>query len=110
MMLRSSFVSLFWTVLQNRGLKLQWLADKLNVDKSAVSHWFSTQPNWTIDTIADIAYALELELKVTAVDRSTGIAYTANGPSNRLSSTDRPGSVENLQYNPTIPVSASDWV
>ena len=70
-MLRSSFVSLFWQAMQAAGHKLQFLADALRVDKSAVSRWFSSNPpNWTIDTIADIANALDLEIMITARQRS----------------------------------------
>jgi transcriptional regulator with XRE-family HTH domain len=84
-MLRSAFVSLFWSVIQERrrrvGFALQSLADALGINKSAVSRWFSgpTQPNWTIDTIADLAHALDLDLEVRATDRQTGQVFTSSG-------------------------------
>ena len=55
-MLRSAFVSLFWSIIsrknQHGGFPLKTLADKIGVHKSAPSRWFSGgHPNWTINTI-----------------------------------------------------------
>jgi len=86
MMLRSSFLSLFWSVIIERRKRgkfmLQWLADFIGINKSSVSRWFSspTPPNWETDTLADIARALDLELKIEAVERSTGVVFSASGP------------------------------
>jgi transcriptional regulator with XRE-family HTH domain len=84
-LLRSTFVSLFWGVISERRRRtkftLQSLADKLGTDKSAVSRWFSGNlPNWTVDKIADIAGVLDLELKIEAADRTTGVMFTPAGP------------------------------
>lgn len=84
-MLRSAFVSMFWSVISDRkrrgGYMLQTLADALGCHKSAVSRWFSNEPpNWTLDTVADIAGALDVELHIEARDRQTGIVHTAAGP------------------------------
>ena len=84
-MFRSTFVSMFWTAIAERRKRgkftLQSLAEKLGIDKSAVSRWFSGDepPNWTVDTIADVAGALDLELKVEAKERATGRVITAVG-------------------------------
>lgn len=83
--LRSAFVSLFWSVIQDKKqkqlYKLQALADTLGIHKSTVSRWFSPDmPNWEVDTIADIADALGLEIQVIAKDRETGILYSPSGP------------------------------
>jgi transcriptional regulator with XRE-family HTH domain len=84
-MLRSAFVSLFSVVIEERrnrvGFVLQSLADALGIDKSSISRWFrgATHPNWTIDTIADIAHALDLELEIRATDRLTGVVYASHG-------------------------------
>ncbi|MGX7873918.1 helix-turn-helix domain-containing protein [Mesorhizobium sp. ORM6] len=72
--LRSAFVSTFWAVIQARkaetGLTLSQLADRLGINKSAISRWFSgTNPNWEISTIADIANALDVDVEVVAIDR-----------------------------------------
>src|SRR5919108_2912339 len=80
-MLRASVVSLFWSVIadrkKRRGYKLQHLADKLGCDKSIVSRWFSgNAPNWTLNTIADLSNALNVELRVEAVDRETTTVHT----------------------------------
>lgn len=80
LMLRSSFVSLFWSALQAKGMTMLALARKLRVDKSAVSRWFSGQPNWELDTVSDIANALDLDLTVMATDRKTRVTYTPAGP------------------------------
>jgi DNA-binding phage protein len=82
-MLRSRFHSLFWAVILNlkstKGLKLQDVADRLGVNKSFVSRSFSKPPNWRIDTIADFADALDLDLVIEAHDRKTGRVFTPAG-------------------------------
>ncbi len=85
-MLRSTFVSIFWAAITERRKRerftLQSLADRLGIDKSAVSRWFSGEnQNWETDTIADIAAALDLELEITARERSNpSVVITASGP------------------------------
>jgi hypothetical protein len=81
LMLRSAFVSLFWSALQDRSRKLKFLAKELRIDKSAISRWFSSSPpNWQIDTISDIARVLDLEITVTARPRDgSRQIYTAAG-------------------------------
>ncbi len=84
-MMRSAVVSLFWAAIADRkkrgGFTFQALAKALGRDKSAISRWFSAdaQPNWSLDTIADIAEALNLDLQVTATDRVTGAVYGSTG-------------------------------
>lgn len=82
-MLKSAFVSLFWSVISHRkktGGSMKELADKLSINKSAVSRWFSGKnPNWELSTIADIAGALDLEIRVEAVDRASGQVFTCIG-------------------------------
>ncbi len=83
-MLRSSFVSLFWTAIQHRRrsgkFTFKEMADRLKTDKSAVSRWFSGEsPNWRVDSIADIASALDLELIIEARDRRTGAVMRPDG-------------------------------
>jgi transcriptional regulator with XRE-family HTH domain len=81
--LRSAFVSLFWAVITERRKKgaytLLELAKKLGANKAEVSRWFKSDPNWTINTIASIASALDLDLTITATDRATGEVYTPAG-------------------------------
>jgi transcriptional regulator with XRE-family HTH domain len=84
-MLRSAFASLFCAVISDRrkreGYKLKHLSDALGCDKSHVSRWFSNEPpNWQVDTIADVAGALGLDLRIAAQDRQTGQIYTPAGP------------------------------
>jgi transcriptional regulator with XRE-family HTH domain len=83
-MLRSAFVSLFWSVITERRKKgpftLQQLAKILGANKAEVSRWFKGQPNWTIGTIANIANALDLDIKIQAVDRKSGEVFTPAGP------------------------------
>lgn len=86
-MLRSTFVSIFWGAITERRKQgkftLQSLADKLGIDKSTVSRWFSGESqNWETDTISDISGALDLELEITARERSNpSVIITASGPS-----------------------------
>jgi len=82
-MFRSTLVSLFWNVIIERkkrsgGFKLQNLADALGISKSTVSRWFSSSlPNWEADTVSDIACALNLDLRIMAIDRADGTVYHA---------------------------------
>jgi transcriptional regulator with XRE-family HTH domain len=83
-MLRSTFVSIFWSAIcykkAHGGFSLKQLADKIGVNKSSPSRWFSgTRPNWEVNTIADIAGALDLEFSIEARDRATGVVFTAQG-------------------------------
>ena len=83
-MLRSMFVSLFWGVLQHKKEKekytLQSLATRLKINKSTISRWFSPElPNWELDTVADIATELNLEIQLIARDRTSGVIYTPSG-------------------------------
>lgn len=81
---RTALVSLFWSIIQDRkaqpgGYRMQDLARELGIDKSQVSRWFSDIPNWEANTVADIANALGVELRVEAYDRTTGKQFTAAG-------------------------------
>lgn len=79
---RSSLVSIFWAVISDRkkgGFKLRMLADALGRDKSVVSKWFSKLPNWEANTVSDIANALDVELRITARDRTNGRMYDVSG-------------------------------
>jgi transcriptional regulator with XRE-family HTH domain len=82
-MLKSAFVSLFWSVISDRkkkGGSMKDLACKLEINKSSISRWFSGKnPNWELSTVADIADALDLDLRIEAVDRSTGHVFTCFG-------------------------------
>ena len=84
-MLRAQFASLFWAAIMEKRksgkFTLASLAKALGKNKGEVSRWFSGDaPNWTLGTIAEVAYALDLQIHVEARDRSTGIVLTASGP------------------------------
>jgi transcriptional regulator with XRE-family HTH domain len=82
-MLRSAFVSLFWAVITERkkweDFTFRALAKALGVNKGEVSRWFNGDPNWTINTIANIAHALNVELRIQAIDRKSGKVFTPIG-------------------------------
>jgi len=82
-MLRASVVSLFAAAIQRRRksgkFTLQALADGLGKNKSEVSRWFSREPNWTLNTIADLAGALGLDIELRARERSTGVVFSPSG-------------------------------
>ena len=60
---------------------LSELAKALGRNKGEVSRWFSgNAPNWTVGTIAEVAYALDLQIRIEAVDRPTGMVLTESGP------------------------------
>lgn len=95
-LLRSGVISLFWGVINERkrtgGYKLQALADALDVNKGLVSRWLSGDPNWRLNTLADVGNALNLDIEVRARDRTTGAEFTSAGrvvPTAVLSGTDR---------------------
>lgn len=81
--LRSAFVSMFWAVFTHRkrkdGLTLLALAKAIPANKAEVSRWFKGDPNWTINTIASIANALDVDVRIEAVDRKAGIVFTPAG-------------------------------
>ena len=84
-MLRAEFASLFWAAIMEKRksgkFTLVGLAKALGKNKGEVSRWFSPDaPNWTLGTVAEIAYALDLQIHVEARDRSTGMVLTASGP------------------------------
>jgi hypothetical protein len=83
-MLRSAFKSLFWAVISERkkrsaGYTLIQLAKGVATSKHEVSRWFNGDPNWTINTIASIANALGVDLRIEAVDRVSGEVFTPAG-------------------------------
>lgn len=83
-MFRSAVVSLFWSIISERrkegGFTFQGLAKKIGSTKHEVSRWFSGEsPNWTLNTVASIANALDVDIRVQAIERSTGRIFTASG-------------------------------
>lgn len=83
-MVRSAFVSLFWSIVchkkERHGFTLKTLADKIGINKSSPSRWFSGgRPNWSLNTISDIANALDVDLSIEARDRKTGMVFTPVG-------------------------------
>lgn len=82
--LRAAFVSLFWAVISERkklleGFTLLGLAKAIGSSKYEVSRWFNGDPNWTVNTIANIAHALGTDLLIQARERSTGRIFTPAG-------------------------------
>ena len=82
--LRSAFKSLFWAIIVERkkrpeGFTLTGLAKAISTSKHEVSRWFNGDPNWEINTIANIADALDVEIEIQAKDRKSGAIYTPAG-------------------------------
>ena len=107
-MLRAQFASLFWAAIVEKRkhgkYPLSDLAKALGKNKGEVSRWFSSgAPNWTLGTIAEIAYALDLQITVEAKDRSTGLVMTAYGPKGREPTDDEAAPSSN-PYPPAPPV------
>jgi hypothetical protein len=83
-MLRSAFKSLFWAIITEKkkrpgGFTLMKLARDVSTSKHEVSRWFNGDPNWTVNTIANLASALDVDIQIQAIDRSTGMVFTAAG-------------------------------
>jgi hypothetical protein len=77
-------VSLFWNIIAYKKslgrYSLKRFSDAIGVNKSAPSRWFSgDRPNWQINTIADIAKALDVEIVIRARDRQTGVVFAPHG-------------------------------
>ena len=84
MMLRKAFSSLMWNVFvwkrdRNPSYTKQMLATELGVNKSAPSRWFSSSPNWTLNTIADLAWALDVEIEISAREKNSGTVFMPSG-------------------------------
>lgn len=82
--LRSAMVSLFWVIISERkkrlsGFTFQSLAKAVGSTKHEISRWFNGDPNWTLNTVANLAHALNVDIRVQAVDRITGEVYTPSG-------------------------------
>jgi transcriptional regulator with XRE-family HTH domain len=96
-MLRSAFVSLFWAVITERrnkgGYTLVELAKQLGTNKAEVSRWFRGQPNWTVGTIGNIAHALNVDIRVQAIDRVSGEVFTPAGIQHSVSPVVKPVTV-----------------
>jgi len=85
LVMRARFASLFWVAIMEKRkhgkYPLSELAKALGKSKGEVSRWFSgNAPNWTVGTIAEVAYALDLEIRIEARDRTTGMILTESGP------------------------------
>jgi transcriptional regulator with XRE-family HTH domain len=82
--IKSGLFSLFWAVIADRRkhgkYTMKEFADAVGRDKSAVSRWFSDPPNYRLETAADIASALGVDLEFRARDRATGRMFTPSGP------------------------------
>lgn len=88
LMLRSQFVSAFWSVIKERRktqkLTLQQIAGQLGTNKSAVSRWFGDEPpNWRVSTISEMAHVLDVDIRIEIHDRKTGVVHTASGVTRR---------------------------
>lgn len=77
LMLRSAFVSLIVNGIRHRKRRdssfgLNALARLVGKDKATLSRDLGGSPNWRSDTLSDLANALDLEIRVSAIDRQTG--------------------------------------
>lgn len=82
-MLRSSLMSLIMAVLKDRKRRNKYtltdFASAVGRDKAQVSRWLSGSPNWSLNTISDVASALNLDIEIRAHDRAEGIIYSPTG-------------------------------
>lgn len=84
-MLRSEFVSMFVSALKFRKQRqpefgVVALAKTIGKDKATLSRDLGGSPNWGLDTVSDLANALQCDLLVELVDRETGARIRATGP------------------------------
>lgn len=83
-MLRAAFRSLFWSIISERKKSGTFSLARLVAllprgDKGKVSKWFNGDPNWTINTIGTLADALNVDIEIKAIDRTTGVVFTPAG-------------------------------
>lgn len=82
-MLRSAIRSAFWSALSYRrqahGLTFKDFAKLVGVSKHEISRWFNGDPNWTINTMAKLASALDMSVRIEVVDKKTGKIFTSSG-------------------------------
>lgn len=82
--IKTGLFSLFWAIISDRRKSgrytMKEFAETVGRDKSAVSRWFSDPPNWRLETAADIASALGVDIEFRARDRATGRIFTPSGP------------------------------
>ena len=79
--LRFMFASLFYNIIAERreaGASLSSMAGDIGVDKSQLTNWLGTEPNWQVSSIADIASGLRLKLRIHAIDED-GKCWSPNG-------------------------------
>jgi transcriptional regulator with XRE-family HTH domain len=107
--IRSLFVSLFWVIIKERkkqsgGFTFQALAKAVGSTKHEISRWFNSQPNWTLNTIANLAYALDVELIIQARQRATGVIYTPAGiQASSIATTKIDTLIESLSRDAALP-------
>jgi transcriptional regulator with XRE-family HTH domain len=87
--LRTAFVSLFWAIVTERrkhdpSFTLQGLAKRMGANKAELSRWFKSEPNWTLNTIANLANGLGVDLQIQAIDQRTGVVFTPAGIQTRI--------------------------
>lgn len=58
-----------WAVLNKRKLKKQELAKRMNMSKSNISQLLSGSRNMTLRSLSDIAYALDMDVKIKLIKR-----------------------------------------
>lgn len=94
--IKAGLFSLFWAVISDRRKRgkytMKEFAAAVGRDKSAVSRWFSDPPNWRLETAADIANALGIDVEFRARERATGRIFTSSGALDASA---------NVRFNPT---------
>ena len=50
-------------ILENRGLKQKWLADKIGVTEVTISNWVNNRTYPSIETLLTISTVLNIEVK-----------------------------------------------
>ena len=50
-------------ILENRGLKQKWLADKIGVTEVTISNWVNNRTYPSIETLISISTVLNIEVK-----------------------------------------------
>ena len=91
---QSGYGSMAYQLLEGFAVP-RWITF-LGANKGEVSRWFNGDPNWTINTIAAIADALNVEIRIQAIDRVTGVVFTPAG----IQKPSRDQSIQTETFNP----------
>lgn len=102
-----------------RGLTVSQIADLLGVNKSHISRKFAGTSNMTLETLADLAYALDRSVSISLMDRKqaphtnhveTVTAVSSNAGGRKMASGDWITPPQTVEIQPLVKVNKLEAV